>query len=318
MKVGAPKPRPGRVLVTGAGGFVGRPLVEALRRGGAEVHAVHRPGREPAAVPGVQVHALDLLDAAATTALVAELAPERLVHLAWYVEPGSYWSAPENLDWIAASLHLLRVFALAGGSRALITGTCAEYDWSVRGPLCEGHTPTQPHTLYGVSKDALRRVAWAFAQGQGLQLAWARLFFLYGPGEPAGRLVPALARALLAGERAPTTEGRQVRDFIHVDDVADALAALLWSSATGAVNIGTGEGVTVAEVADLIGLATGRGELIERGALAGAPGDPPRLVADVHRLREEVGFRPSIGLAEGIDATVRWWREHGRSVPPGS
>jgi len=304
------------VLVTGATGFVGRPTVAALAGEGFEVHALSSR-LEPPAVAGVQWHRADLRSDLEVDALLADLAPEQLLHMAWEVQPGRFWDAPENLLWVERSLHLVRAFAEAGGRRAVLLGTCAEYDWSrARAPLEELTSPLTPSTLYGVAKDALRRVLTAYAEQVGFELAWGRLFFLYGPREAPGRLVSSLITSLLAGEPVATTAGAQRRDFMHVDDVAGGIAALLASGVTGPVNLASGVARTVAEVVDQIALATGRGELIERGALADRPGEPALLVADTTRLRDEVGFTQRIDLADGIADAVEWWRAQSSEGPP--
>ena len=178
---------------------------------------------------------------------MADVEPEVLLHLAWYVEPGRFWTAPENVRWVEASLALLRAFAGAGGRRAVVAGTSAEYDWHAVGARCnEQRTPLRPATLYGAAKHALHTVAAPYAEQAGFELAWGRIFFVYGPGEPEGRLVPSVGRALLAGRRVPTTRGDQVRDFMHVEDVAAAFAALADADATGAVNVASGDPVPCA------------------------------------------------------------------------
>jgi nucleoside-diphosphate-sugar epimerase len=302
------------VLVTGASGFVGQPLVDELVRRGETVHAIstrHAPGQ----VDGVRWHRLDLADPGATAELLRKIAPERLLHLAWYVEHGRFWGAPENVLWVERSLHLLRAFVSAGGRRAVMLGTCAEYDWTqADAPLEETRSAIAPATLYGAAKDGLRRVATAYAEGAGCELAWGRLFFLYGPDEAPGRLVVSVIRALLADETIETTAGAQRRDFLHVEDVAWAVAELLASEATGPVNIASGEAVPVAAVLDSIADAIGRPELVLRGARPEPEGDPPLLVADVTRLREEVGFRPGRSLDEGIAATIDSLRASGRAA----
>ena len=100
-----------------------------------------------------------------------------------------------------------------------------------------------------------------------------------------------------------------MRDFLHIEDVGRALAALLDSSVVGPVNIASGKGIALQELLEVIAQATGRGDLIRRGALPTPAGEPPSLVGDVRRLREEVGFQPRIDLATGIAQTVSWWRE---------
>lgn len=266
----------------------------------------------PLAARGFEIHApgrreLDLLDVAATTRFVQQLRPTHLLHLAWYAEPGAFWESPENERWLTASTSLLEAFRAAGGSRAVIAGTCAEYDWSGDGLLSELRTPLAPRTAYGKAKDALRSAAAEL----DLAVAWGRIFFLYGPHEDDRRLVASVTRALLAGTPARTTHGRQVRDFLHVADAGDAFAALLDSSVEGAVNIGSGEGVAVAEVVQRLAELAGRPDLLELGALESAAGEPPLLVADVARLRDEVGWSPSRSLDEGLRDTVEWWRASG-------
>jgi nucleoside-diphosphate-sugar epimerase len=295
-----------RVLVTGASGFIGHDAVAELARRGHEVHAV---SSRAAGEGDAEWHRADLLDPAARERLVEGVRPELLLHLAWYAEPGKYWTSSENVRWVEASLGLLRDFQAAGGRRAVMAGTCAEYDWSAPGVMSEAVSPVGPTTLYGHSKNALREVSQAFAGEAQLSFAWGRVFFLYGPREHPGRLVSSVARALVAGELAKTSEGSQVRDFMHVQDVAGAFASLLLSDVEGVVNVGSGEAVTVREVIEQIAAAAGRPDLVRAGALPQREGEPPEIVADAARLRDEVGFAPRHSLAEGLEGTVAWWRD---------
>jgi nucleoside-diphosphate-sugar epimerase len=308
--------RPGRVLLTGASGFIGRHALAPLLAAGHEVHALGSAPPSDSDEGDVRWHRVDLLDAGATDSFVARLRPELLLHLAWDVTPGRFWTAPGNVRWVEASLALMRAFVDAGGRRAVLAGTCAEYDWqalaageSVR--CLEGLTPLVPRTLYGACKHATHLVTAGLAAEQGVELAWGRIFHLYGPGEQPGRLVPAIARPLLAGESVAASDGAQVRDFSHVRDVADGFVALLDSHVQGAVNVASGEGVTVREVVELIAAETGGRELIRWGEIERAPGEPETLVAEVTRLHEEVGFKPAIGLAEGLRESVEFWRAAG-------
>jgi nucleoside-diphosphate-sugar epimerase len=305
-----------RVLVTGASGFVGRRVLQPLHERGFEVHAVGRGASAPeGTAQDVRWHRADLLDEAARGEVVAAIGATDLLHLAWYAEPGAFWAARENARWAAATIGLVDDFARAGGSRAVLAGSCAEYDWTdvaAKQPLRED-APLAPATYYGICKDATRRVVEGLAPTADLQLAWGRIFFLYGPHEDERRLVAGVARALVAGERAATSAGTQRRDFLHVDDVAGAFAALLDSAVCGAVNIASGEAVTVASIVEQIAATAQRPDLLDVGALQPRPGDPDVLVADVGRLRDEVGFEPARTLAEGLRETVAWWRDQGRT-----
>ncbi len=302
-RAGEPSP-PGRVLVTGAAGFLGRHCVADMAGRGFEVHAASRGTH----TGGATWHRVDLLDPGASRALVEDVRPTHLLHLAWETAHGSFWASPRNLDWLGASAQMARAFAEAGGRRLVVAGTCAEYRWD--DDVCrEAATPLEPTTLYGASKHALHVALRAYAGVAGVDLAWGRIFLLHGPGEPPGRLVPSVAVSMLRGEPAACSHGHQVRDLLHVEDVAAAFGALVASEVTGAVNIASGVPVTLAEVVTTIGEITGRGDLLRLGTIPAAPGDPAILVADTTRLREEVGWQPRYSLREGLERTVRALRE---------
>jgi nucleoside-diphosphate-sugar epimerase len=290
-----------RVMLTGATGFIGRHTLVALAEAGHEVHAVARKcGPE---LNGVTWHEVDLLEGCE---VVGETEPEILVHLAWYAEHGKFWASPENVRWVEASLALLRAFAAVGGGRAVMAGTCAEYEWS-REVYAEDAS-LRPATLYGAAKHGLHTVAAAYAEQAGLSLVWGRLFFLYGPDEAPERFVPSLVRRLLAGEPAPMTAGTQRRDFLHTADAGAAFAALAVSEVVGPVNVASGEAVLLCELAARIERRVGGPELLQVGARPMPEGEPPALVADVTRLRREVGWSPAIGLDDGLDGVIEWWR----------
>jgi nucleoside-diphosphate-sugar epimerase len=302
-----------RVLLTGATGLIGSRTIAPLLEAGHEVHAFARDPAARADARGatseVSWHSVNLLEQAAARAAVYEIEADALLHFAWYAEHGRFWESAENLPWVGATLNLLRLFGEAGGTRAVLAGSCAEYEWGAGGICSEDDTPLRPATLYGTAKHATQLVASAYAQIAGLQLAWGRIFLCYGPGEDERRLVPSVIRALLAGREAEVSDGEQWRDLMHTDDVARAFVALLDSSVNGPVNIASGEGVRLAEAIALIAAEAGRPELVRLGALPRRKGDPAKLLADVGRLRKEVGFERRIALERGIRETVAWWRE---------
>src|SRR6202011_3100840 len=163
------------------------------------------------------------------------------IHLAWYAVPGKYLDARENLDCLGVSLHLLEVLAQTGCRHVVMTGTCAEYDTDV-GYLRESG-PTRPATLYAAAKLSLGITAAIRAAQLGMTLSWARLFYLYGPYEDERRMVPSLIRSLLENKPFKASSGRQIRDYLHVDDVAAALCALAAARANGTFNVCSGEPV---------------------------------------------------------------------------
>lgn len=308
-RLGALGERVKRVLVTGASGFVGRNTLEPLLAAGAEVHAVSTRDAPSDALAGVRWHRADLLAHGAARKLIRRLQPSHLLHLAWHGRPGSNLAAGVNIDWVHASMRLLDEFGEAGGSRAVLAGSCAEYTWESRTYCVEGATPTEPATLYGLAKHRLHTMAAERAPQIGVSLAWARIFFVYGPHEQHERFAAAVARALLQGEEAACSHGRQIRDFLYAPELGSALTALLGSDVTGPVNVASGVPVRVADVVGAIATAAGRPELVRLGAKPAGRDEPDRLTAEVKRLREEVGWRSSVDLQDGAARTVGWWRQ---------
>ncbi|MES1180140.1 MAG: NAD(P)-dependent oxidoreductase [Hyphomicrobium sp.] len=296
-----------RIVVTGATGFIGRHAVSALIRSGHEVHVL---GRTKPDDGSAIFHRVDLMEPEEVRACLDRLQASHLLHLAWYTEPGKFWTSSENLRWLAASLALLEAFARSGGRRAVIAGTCAEYDWaSADGRFDERRSPLSPSTLYGVAKDALRRVAFSFAKTAGISMAWGRIFFVYGPGEKPGRLVSDAIRSLCAGREFATTAGTQMRDFIHAEDAGAAFAALTASTVEGEVNVASGQAVTIRSILETIGAITGRADLLRLGALQSPRLEPPLIEGLSQRLNQEVGYKPRRTLEEGLRTTVAAYRD---------
>ena len=295
-----------RVLVTGASGFLGRPLAERLSAHGCEVHGVTRGERDDE--PGLRWHRADLRDPTAAADVVRAVRPDVLVHAAWSTEAGLFTSAEENERWRVSGEALLEAALAAGVRRIVGVGSCAEYDWdAVDGPLAED-APLRPATPYGAAKAALGTAWRTRGVAAGVSVAWARPFFLFGPRESSARLVPSVVQAVLAGRPAPITSGRQVRDVLHVDDAAAALAALTFAPVDGAVNVGAGAGVSLAELSRAAARLAGDEALLQVGGLPDRQGEPAELVADVTRLRREVGAPPPRPLEDGLGQTVAWWR----------
>ncbi|MBA2525968.1 MAG: NAD(P)-dependent oxidoreductase [Pyrinomonadaceae bacterium] len=293
-----------RVLLTGATGFIGRHCLPSLSASGYEVHAVSSKSQQKTS--DVSWHQADLLDLSQVSGLLNSVRPTHLLHLAWDVTSGKYWKSSENFRWVQAGVHLSQEFASCGGQRIVTAGTCAEYDWTY-GYCSERLTPILPTTVYGACKHALQVMTDAFAEQSGMSAAWGRIFFLYGPHERPERVVSSVIRSLMRGEPARCSHGNQIRDFLYVQDVADAFVALLSSDVSGPINFASGSPIAVKEIIQNIAEKLGRPELVQFGALPSAPNDPYVLIADARRLREEVGWRSQYDLDQGLELTIKWW-----------
>ncbi len=299
-----------RVLLTGASGFLGRACLPSLLERGFAVHAVASRPENFLSTSEVEWHACNLLDGEQTKKLTAELRPDFLLHTAWCpAVPGEFWNDPSNPVWVRTSLQLLEAFAQAGGARATMVGTCAEYDWS-DGLCCEESTPLSGQATYGDCKLALYLASRAMAKSLDVSLAWGRIFFLYGPHEHPRRLVASITRALLQNQTAPCSSGEQQRDFLHIDDAASALVATLDSGVEGAVNIASGQAVAIKTIALQLAELIGKPNLLALGALPSSATEPPLLIGDAARLREEVLWSPRYDLHSGLQATVEWWKDN--------
>ncbi len=290
-----------RVLLTGASGFLGRHVLDSLRRQSIETVMLGRRQAPDSAFAGF-IEA-DILSAPDFAALAKASKATHLLHLAWYAEHGKYWDSPLNLRWAEATTRLVEAFCEAGGEQVVAAGTCAEYDWS-HGYCREASTPLNPATLYGTAKDAARRLAMAVCAQHQVPCAWGRVFLPFGAGESRQRLIPSLIEAF-RGKRPPFgVNAPAYRDFLHVSDVAEGFVALLKSGESGAYNISSGQpvplGYVVRELARLLdadpqavlNLATGR------------PGEPPLLAGENLKLKA-LGWQPALSLAQGLEQSVR-------------
>jgi nucleoside-diphosphate-sugar epimerase len=298
-----------KVLLTGASGFIGRHTIPSILKRGYEVHAAFYTAH-PLSMHNKSLfwHQCNLMNTDQQRSLLAEVKPTHLLHFAWYMTPEKYWTSPENLRWVQTSLDLLINFVEVGGKRAVLAGTCAEYDWSY-GYCSEKVTPLRPATLYGTCKHSLQEILKHFSQQTGLSSAWGRIFFLYGPHEHPDRLVPSVIRSLLQGKPAHCSHGNQIRDYLYVQDAADAFVALLESNVSSCVNIASGYPIVIRDLVYKTADQFRRRDLIQLDALPAPENEPPLLVADVSRLTNEVGWFPKYNLEQGLEETISWWKE---------
>jgi len=229
--------------------------------------------------------------------IVQEIAPELLIHLAWETSPNTFWDSPNNERWLEASKSLLKSFRMHGGSKIVVSGTCAEYDWQGSKALAETDAEL-PQSIYGQAKLELLN----FLRGQSVPYLWTRTFFQFGDEEPAGRLVSSAIDAISSGDEFLIRKPDDIRDYIYIDDVAKIIASLVVNGAEGVFNIGSGRGITMRELGQEIALALGRAELIK---FQNQDENPSIVIANTAKLEKALGGFRGTSLLNAINKTIK-------------
>lgn len=286
------------IVVTGAAGFIGRRVVDRLARTEADLTAMDRvadPGGWPA---GIDYRQMDL-----DREMPGFKGKWVLVHLAWSLDRANVAAQQESLRTFA---RLLGQDGLAG---VVGLGSAEEYG-EREGRLREDMAPGAKLSAYGQAKHAAGKALEAWARGAGRKAVWLRPFVVYGPGQGGNMAIPYALRC--ARERTPGdfSEGLQFRDFVHVDDVADGIAAAALAlpalkPAFAACNLGRGEPVRLRDVLERIADQMNARELFRFGARPMRPGEPQEQYADVAAAAELFGWRAKIPWQQGIDALCR-------------
>lgn len=295
-----------RVLITGAGGFLGSHVAAELAGRGHAVAALVRPASAPGRLDPLAGHIDvvrgDLCDGMALAALLDAVRPEAVVHLAWDGVGNAARNAPGQARNIAATLDLLAAAADSGARVFLGAGSQAEY--GPRERAIREDEATHPTTLYGHAKLAAGLMAGQLAAARSLRFAWLRVFSTYGPGDNPGWLIPDLIGRLRRGERMALTPGEQRWGFLHARDAAAAFRTVLEDAgASGVFNLGSPDAPplrdTITMLRDLVDprVPLGFGDIPYR------PDQVMRLQADVGRLAA-LGWTPRIALADGLAETV--------------
>jgi UDP-glucuronate 4-epimerase len=319
-----------RVLVTGAAGFIGSHLVEALVRRGDEVVGIdnfdpfyargmkERNLRDMGRLPGFHFHEQDMLDVEALRAL---LTPDTVIaHLAAkagvrpsIADPVGY--AQANVTGTAAVLEAAR---RAGVSRIAFGSSSSIYGDSTPAPFREDAVAVEPVSPYAATKRAAELLIHAVAPIYGLRCAALRFFTVYGPRQRPDLAIHAFARRMVEGEMITLFgDGTQARDYTYCDDIVAGVAAAIDWTATAPMglepfNLGGNRsvptGVMVAELAQALGIEP----KLQWGPMQ--PGDVQRTAADLTRSGATLGYAPVTPFPEGIRRFVAWFREaYGRS-----
>lgn len=309
-----------RALVTGISGFVGRHLAGELSRAGYEVHGADIVASARPLDDVVAVHTVDILDGGAVTALMGDLHPDVVVHLAGaasvarsFADPVATWRL--NVDGTLTVLEAVR--GAHPDARVLVITSSEVYGLVDRSqlPVTE-ETPLRPHSPYGASKAAVDLMVRQYHDGFGLHVVRARPFNHLGPGQDERFLVPSVARQIALGER----EGRDVievkvgntatrRDFLDVRDVVRAYLLILQSGDPGVPYVvASGRSISVQEVLDLIARHSSAHVRFTSDETRRREGEQPDLYGSAERLTADTGWRPEHHLMSTLRDTLDYWR----------
>lgn len=262
-----------RAFITGADGFLGRHLVDALTRQGSEVQRARGDVLDPNSLAGIAN-------------------ADVVFHLAAQASPSGAEADPIRALRVNVVGTLQVATAMSRRQRLVFASTAQVYSPSSE-PHAEGST-LGPTSVYGHSKLAAEQTLLALAT-RGPALAILRLFNVYGTGQSEDYVIGRLLGAVRRGETPAMGPSAPIRDFIHVDDVIDGMlrAAKVSLASSMVLNLGTGVGHSIAEAADLVGVKPRFDEHIHATW-------HPKLVADISRARAMLGWEPGIGLQEGL------------------
>lgn len=303
-----------RVLVTGAGGFVGVNLAHRLLDEGYEITCLTRDpsgGLRLESLRGrARIVGCDLLDAPAVRRATADADPEVVFHLASTPFNPPTIAARTHLEVIAlGTLNLLEAVAGRRGVRVVIAGSAAEYGG---GSGLPEDAPLRPGTVLGAAKASATLLAQAYARLHGTETVVLRLFTPFGPWERSGRLVPHAVLSALRGEDVRMTSGEQQRDFLYVADVVDALVRAATNPLPGGtvLNICSGRGVRVRDLVEMVLDLMGRPVRALPGALPDRPDEIREVSGDNAAARALLGWEPRVPLDEGLRRSIAWITEN--------
>jgi UDP-glucose 4-epimerase len=302
-----------RILVTGAGGFIGSAVVTHAVNAGHSVVATIRPGGDQSRLEAVKTQIslmqLDLRDQAQLEAMLAEHRPDVVIHVAWSgVSNRARLDQLQINDNIASSCGLIKAAATHGVTKFVGIGSQGEYG-PREGAIKETDLP-HPTTLYGAAKLAVHYLTRQLAAQAGISYAWIRVFAAYGPGDNSHWLIGSLIDQMLSGRRPQTTLGEQFWDYLFIDDVATAIVAVATlDAALGVFNLASGQPVQIRSLVEkLRDLSAPTLELVF-GEIPYRPDQIWHMTADITRLKQLTGWTPQTSLDAGLAQTVQWQRE---------
>ena len=303
-----------RVLVTGAAGFIGSHLSRELVRRNAEVFLIDRPGTSITRIEDildkVRVHYVDITDFSSLKNSIREIRPEKIFHLAAYVDVTRDWNIVDemiNVN-IKGTLNLLKSLDGVDYDCFVNTGTCEEYGDNPA-PFYEDQVPN-PVSPYSASKVSATMFCQMLHRTMNLPIVTVRPLLTYGPGQESQMLIPSLIKSVLKGKSFKMTKGEQTRQFNYIDDVVEGfiLAGTTPEAIGEVINLGSGAEYRIKDVAKMILNLMGNPIKLEIGALPYRPGETMHFYCSNEKAKKILGWRPMVPLKVGLKRTIDWYK----------
>ncbi|MBP7461368.1 MAG: NAD(P)-dependent oxidoreductase [Candidatus Delongbacteria bacterium] len=305
------------IIITGASGFIGRHIVKLFLEEGWEILAIDygTPLDDFSDHPRYRHLYGDWLNQGERVFhdliwIMENNHYPYALHLAWHTQHQDYWTSPLNRDWAGVTCRFIETFYHHGGRRWVGIGSCAEYDPTAPFPWSETHTRLKPESLYGESKLSVLRYLEELAVHQGIDYAWARVFFVYGPFDRGNRLIPYLMQSWSQNEIPRLNYPDLKRDYIFIEDLARQIFWITTHPVNGAVNTGTGKAVPLGEIGRILSQISNNVQKIEIGDTNSSPQSalqPNVIESDIHKLIQS-GYSPDLTkLESGLEKTWQWF-----------
>lgn len=304
------------VIITGATGFVGANLARRLLGDGYELHLLVRrnyaPWRIESIMSQINLHYVDLGNAEMLTALIREIKPNWIFHLAAY---GAYSSQTDFHRMIQTNfigtVNLVEACLKTGFEAFVNFGSSSEYGFKDHAPSEKEYI--EPNSHYAVTKASATLFCRYMAQTQDMHLVTLRLYSIYGPWEEPTRLIPTMIMRGLQGELPPLVNQDIARDLVYIEDVTNAclLAATIANQERGAVyNIGTGMQISMRQIVENIRNILNIHAEPQWGSMPDRRWDTSVWLADNKSAHEALSWQPQYDFYKGFEETVRWFREN--------
>ena len=294
------------ILVTGGTGKIGELILKNIDKNKFNIHLITRKN---ISVKEISTHNCNLLNEGTCQKLISEIKPTHLLHLAWITAHNNFWNSEENIIWENNSKILLREFAENGGEKAIIAGTCAEYDWNEKSYI-EGETDLNPHSLYGKSKNSLFKYTKKLSEKYDMKYSWGRIFFLYSNHDNPNKLIPYVIKNLFE-KKIPEIKSNcnLIRDYIHVEDIASIFLLLLNSDFEGPINIGTGKGLSIKEIINKIAIKLNFKSIYELNKKLNYTNEIkyPYVAADISKLKNQLKWVEPKDFDTRLEELINYW-----------